>query len=105
MRSKSTNDAIIEHTSFLYNNVGQDNLVFSLFLDFKKAFDCVDHHILLSKLECYGIGDLSLDWFKSYLSNRSQYVSINETSSRNIPSVPWCTTEQCTWPVIISIIY
>ena len=48
IRDKSTNEAIIEHLSFLYNNIGQDNSVFFLFLDFKKAFDYVDHHILLS---------------------------------------------------------
>ena len=85
IRGKSTNEAIIDHMSFLYDNIDQDNLVFSLFLDFKKAFDCVDHHILLSKLEFYGIRGIPLDWFKSYLSNRSQYVSINGTSSEILP--------------------
>ena len=43
----------------------------------QKAFDTVDHQILLAKLNHYGIRGVSNDWFKSYLSNRSQYVSIN----------------------------
>ena len=46
-------------------------------MDLQKAFDTVDHQILLAKLNHYGIRGVSNDWFKSYLSNRSQYVSIN----------------------------
>ena len=46
-------------------------------VDLKKAFDAVEHQILLTKLNHYGIRGVLNDWFKSYLSNRSQYVSIN----------------------------
>ena len=48
-----------------------------VFVDLQKAFDTVDHQILLAKLNHYGICEVSNDWFKSYLSNRYQYVSIN----------------------------
>ena len=47
----------------------------------EKAFDTVDHQILLAKLNHYGIRGVSNDWFKSYLSNHHQYVSINEYES------------------------
>ena len=45
-----------------------------------KAFDTVDHPILLKKLKLYGITDKNLAWFKSYLSNRKQYIEIGENS-------------------------
>ena len=47
----------------------------------KKAFDTVDHQILLAKLNHYGIRGVSNDWFKLYLSYHNQYVSINEYES------------------------
>ena len=54
---------------------------FSICLDLSKAFDMFDHDILLTKLRHYGIVGTPLIWFKSYLTNRAQYVEINGTCS------------------------
>ena len=56
------------------------NIGCGVFVDFL-SFDTVDHQILISKSNHYGICGVSNDWFKSYLSNRSQYVSIDEYDS------------------------
>ena len=52
-----------------------------IFIDLQKAFDTVNHEILLTKLEHYGIRGTVLDWFKSYLSDRKQYISVNGSNS------------------------
>ncbi len=46
--------------------------------DLSKAFDCVNHESLLRKLQYYGIRDLPLEFFKSYLQNRKQKVLVND---------------------------
>ena len=56
-------------------------MALGLFIDYSKAFDCVNRDILLHKLENYGIRGKSLEWFKSYLSDRHQHVAIGETKS------------------------
>ena len=48
-----------------------------MFVDLQKTFDAIDHEILLLKLNHYGVSYVSNDWFRSYLSNRQYYVSMN----------------------------
>lgn len=59
----------------------------AVFLDLSKAFDTIDHHILLDKLSYYGIRGKALEWFRSYLSDRSQYVNYTNVKSESLDIV------------------
>ena len=59
--------------------------VCGIFIDLRNAFDTINHGILLLKLEDCSISDNMLNWFKSYLSNREQYVFLNGESSCGVP--------------------
>ena len=76
-RSKhSTQQALITQVDRVAKPLDKSNIVVSLFIDLKKAFDTVHHRIILRKLHvcAYGIRGVLLEWFKSYLTDRSQYV-------------------------------
>ena len=73
--------AIVGQTNYLYNNLDDNNFVFLMYLDFKKAFYSVQHDISLDKLQFYGVGGMPYEWFKSYLSGRKQYVYVNGVKS------------------------
>ena len=72
----STNHALIDISENIRNALDSNKSVCGIFVDFQKAFDTVNHDILLQKLEHYGIRGCTNSWFKSYLSQRKQFVSI-----------------------------
>ncbi|CAH2092484.1 unnamed protein product [Euphydryas editha] len=80
-RGRSTTDAGVALLKHIYDAWEKSQNAIGVFCDLSKAFDCVDHGILLSKLEYYGVNDKALDLIASYLSNRIQHVSINGTKS------------------------
>ena len=73
--------ALIEITDYIKRLLDEKNYVISVFIDLEKAFDTVDHEILLYKLECYGTRGLVNDFFRSHLTNRRQYTVINGVNS------------------------
>ena len=80
-KGKSTSHSLIEIVEEIRSCMENKNYGCGIFIDLKKAFDTVNHDILLNKLEHYGIRGTSLDWFRSYLKNRSQYVHCNGIDS------------------------
>ena len=77
----STSHALIDITEYIYNALDKGHFVFGIYIDLKKAFDTVNHDILIKKLDHYGIRGVTLDWFRSYLKDRKQVTYINETLS------------------------
>ena len=73
----STYMAIIDLVDKISNSIDIKKHSIGIFLDLSKAFDTIDHQILLRKLQRYGVRGIACDWFKSYLENRVQYVSYN----------------------------
>lgn len=65
-------------------NIGEGKIIGVVFLDLKRAFEVVDRKILIKKLQWYGINGVVLNWFKSYLENRSQRVKFNGILSSSI---------------------
>ena len=80
-RNHSTATTLIDVSDYILNNMNKGLITGALFLDLKKAFDTVDYDILLQKLYNYGVTGNTLNWFKSYLSDRMQAVNINSTLS------------------------
>ena len=80
-KGKSTYLAIMMLVDKITEALDQDESVVGVFLDFSKAFDNVDHNILLQKMDKYGLCGIELKWFENCLSNRMQYVTYNNHKS------------------------
>ncbi len=79
---KNTEFALQQFMERVYNGLNAGKKVTGIFLDIKKAFDTVDHKILLNKLHNCGVRGNVHAWFESYLTNRRQCVKINHTYSK-----------------------
>ena len=77
----STSLAILDLIEEITTSIDKQNVTIGVFIDLKKAFDTIDHNILLKKMEVYGIRGPALTWLETYLSNRKQFVSFNDVNS------------------------
>ena len=77
----STDHAILCIIDKIQRAIENRNVSCRIFPDFSKAFDTVNHNILIKKLEHYGIRGIAKEWFISYLSNRQQVVTVNSVAS------------------------
>ena len=81
----STEYAALELVDRIITQMDKKETPINIFLDLSKAFDTIDHTILLAKLRYYGIHDTALLLLKSYLNNRKQYVEFEDTKSEILP--------------------
>jgi len=80
-QNHSTNHAIISIVQKIQDAIKNNKFAIGVFIDLQKAFDTVNHSILLEKMRHYGISGISNTWFKSYLTDRQQFVSIGSQDS------------------------
>ena len=80
----SPQNAILTLLDKITQALDEKQVAIGLLLDLSKAFDCINHQIVLKKLKHYGVCGISLKWFQSYLSDRSQYVLLNEVKSNKL---------------------
>ena len=100
----STSYALLNLTEAIMKALDDGNFACGIFVDLQKAFDTVDHSILLSKLYHYRIRGLANKWFESYLANCKQFVSVNgfESSTSSITcSIPQASV----WGPLLFLIY
>ena len=85
-RGHSITHPLLHFLDKMYSSLNKTNPEFTLgiFLDLKKAFDTVDHKILIKKLDHFGFRGMSNLWFKNYLNDRFQFVSIDGSNSSSL---------------------
>ena len=81
---RSCEHALLNAQNILLESLSKRQVSLLLLIDFSKAFDMVEHPILIDKLEHYGIRGPALKWLKSYLSNKKQFVSLNGCNSSTL---------------------
>ena len=84
-KNHSTNDNLLCLSEAFREKLDKGEFSCGIFLDLQKAFDSVDHDILLTELEYYGFRGATIKWIRFYLCDRKQYVSFEKVSSKSMP--------------------
>ena len=84
-KAHSTETATLELIDTLLQALDKKEIPISIFLDLSKAFDTIDHNILYIKLRHYGINGVPLNWLINYLTDRQQFVKLDDEISNTLP--------------------
>ena len=102
-RFHSTETSLIHTTDFILNAMDKKKITAIVLLDMSKAFDSINHGIMLNKLQDIGASISALQWFNSYLSNRTQTVRIHSALSDPLPMVNVVPQGSILGPILFSI--
>ena len=97
----STTHALVQITEKIKSSIEAGKVGVGIFIDLEKAFDTVNHDILLMKLDHYGVRGTANEWFRSYLSNRKQYVFLMVMHMYFV----WCSSRLGPWTTSFSYLY
>ena len=84
-------------------NIDQGKYNIAVFIDLRKAFDTMNHEILLNKLEYYGVSDKELNWFKSYLDDRKQFTVVGRIRSKESKVLHGVPQGSCLGPLLFLV--
>ena len=104
-KNHSTAYALVQLYDNLSDAIDQGKITLGLFIDLSKAFDTVNHDIVLPKLEFYGVRGVALQWFKSYLSCGTQFVQYNGYNSSSKYMKMWSTSRIDFGSITVSVIH
>lgn len=102
-KQHGTGTALLKVMGDIANNIDKGNLSILILLDQSKAFDVVNHKLIIAKLKYIGLSDVSLNWFSSYLSNRQQKVKINYIESDELTLRSGVPQGSILGPILFSI--
>ena len=84
-KAHNTTHATLDFVKTIEDALDSGEMAMGVFCDLSKAFDTINHDLLLEKLEHYGIRGKANEWLKSYLTGREQYVELNDAKSEKLP--------------------
>ena len=103
-QSHATDHAIMQLIDQINDKLENNCFTLDILIDLSKAFDTVDHQILISKLNNYGVKGKNLSWFKSYLENRKQYLNYSNDVT-NLAQIKCGVPQELILGPLLSLIY
>ena len=99
----STETAAMQLVKYALPAFERNGYVLAIFIDYRKAFDCISHDILFEKLHRYGIRGIPLELLRSYFTNRAHYVKFNDAKSNSLPLNIGVVQGSCLGPILFSL--
>ena len=101
-KNHSCNTALIILVDKWLNNIDKGEIIGAIFFDLRKAFDVVDHQLLIEKVNSYHFSNNSVNWIRSYLTDRQQCITEKNNQILFSKRAKWCPTRLSSWSCFFS---